>query len=62
MYIEKLEGTETLRMHSEVGKRAPMHCASVGKVLLAFLPRSEAVDILQQKGLPKHTVNTIKNE
>ncbi len=59
VYIEKLEGTETLRMHSKVGKRAPMHCTSVGKAILAYLPSSEVLEILDRKGLPEHTNKTI---
>jgi DNA-binding IclR family transcriptional regulator len=62
IYIEKLEGSETLRTHSQVGKRAPMHCTSVGKVILAYLPSREAMDIIEQKGLPKHTENTITDK
>ncbi|WP_246943120.1 IclR family transcriptional regulator [Bacillus pinisoli] len=59
VYIEKLEGTETLRMHSKVGKRAPMHCTSVGKAILANLPSSVVLDIVERKGLPMHTNKTI---
>lgn len=62
VYIEKLEGNETLRMHSQVGKRAPMHCTSAGKVILANLPREEAIEIIRQNGLPMHTEKTITNE
>ncbi|PWW28421.1 IclR family transcriptional regulator [Cytobacillus oceanisediminis] len=59
VYIEKLEGNETLRMHSKVGKRAPMHCTSVGKAILAYLPSSVVLDILERKGMPVHTDKTI---
>ncbi len=59
VYIEKLEGTETLRTHSRVGKRAPMHCTSVGKAILAHLPSTTVMDIIDRKGLPMHTENTI---
>ena len=59
VYIEKLEGNEILRMHSKVGKRAPMHCTSVGKAILAHLPHSEMLDILERKGMPVHTINTV---
>lgn len=59
VYIEKLEGNETLRMISQVGKRAPMHCSSVGKVILAHLPSSEVMRILDKHGLPEHTQYTI---
>ncbi|WP_019241905.1 MULTISPECIES: IclR family transcriptional regulator [Bacillus] len=59
VYIEKLEGNETLRTHSKVGRRAPVHCTSVGKVILAYLPTQEVISILEKTGLPKHTENTI---
>ncbi|MDQ0859334.1 IclR family transcriptional regulator [Bacillus sp. V2I10] len=62
VYIEKLDGSETLRMHSKVGKRAPMHCTSVGKAILAHLPSSVVLDILERKGLPMHTDKTITNK
>lgn len=59
VYIEKLEGNETLRMHSKVGSRAPMHCSGVGKVILAHLPISEASQIIERYGLARHTAHTI---
>ncbi|MEH7331860.1 IclR family transcriptional regulator [Neobacillus drentensis] len=62
VYIEKLEGNETLRMHSKVGKRAPMHCTSVGKAILAYLPSHVVLDILERKGMPMHTDKTITNK
>lgn len=62
VYIEKLEGNETLRTHSKVGKRAPVHCTSVGKVILAHLPEDEVVDIITKKGLEQHTENTITDQ
>ncbi|MEH6941022.1 IclR family transcriptional regulator [Bacillus sp. JJ722] len=59
VYIEKLEGNELLRMHSRVGKRAPMHCTSVGKAILAYLPTNVVSTILEEKGMPVHTKHTI---
>ncbi|MFD1436292.1 IclR family transcriptional regulator [Kroppenstedtia eburnea] len=59
VYIEKLEGNETLRMHSKVGSRAPMHCSGVGKVILAHLPEQEAVQIIERYGMAAHTAHTI---
>jgi IclR family KDG regulon transcriptional repressor len=46
-------------MCSYVGKRAPLHCTALGKVLLAFLPEEERKKILEQKELPRLTDNTI---
>ena len=59
VYIEKLEGNETLRTHSKVGKRAPMHCTSVGKAILAHLPEKDVLVIMERKGMPFHTAHTI---
>lgn len=59
VYIERLEGNETLRMHSKVGKRASMHCTSVGKAILAYLPASVVLDILERKGMAMQTDKTI---
>jgi len=62
VYIEKLDGNEALRMHSKVGKRAPMHCTSVGKAILAYLPANIVAGILERKGMPVHTDRTIINQ
>ena len=39
--IEVVDGWQTVRMHSWVGKRSPAHCSSMGKALLAGLPAAE---------------------
>ncbi|WP_045521985.1 IclR family transcriptional regulator [Neobacillus niacini] len=62
VYIEKLEGNETLRMHSKVGKRASMHCTSVGKAILAYLPTNDVLDILERKGMAIQTDKTIRKK
>jgi DNA-binding IclR family transcriptional regulator len=35
VYIDKIESTQTIRMYSRVGSRAPMYCTGVGKILLS---------------------------
>jgi DNA-binding IclR family transcriptional regulator len=62
VYIEKIEGNETLRTHSQVGRRVPMHCTSVGKVILAHLPIEDVLSIYDKKGLPRHTEQTITDK
>ena len=39
--IEVVDGWQTVRMHSWVGKRSPAHCSSIGKALLAGLSPAE---------------------
>ncbi|MFP3392668.1 IclR family transcriptional regulator [Brevibacillus sp. SIMBA_040] len=62
VYIEKLEGNETLRMHSKVGSRAPMHCTSVGKMILAHLPASDVAYVIDRHGMKPHTPHTITDK
>ncbi|MGD0915356.1 MAG: IclR family transcriptional regulator [Thermodesulfobacteriota bacterium] len=62
VYIDKVEldrHPSGLRMASRVGLRNPAHSCAVGKVLLAHLPAKELDRIINAKGLPKRTENTI---
>jgi DNA-binding IclR family transcriptional regulator len=47
--IEVVDGWQTVRMHSWVGKRSPAHCSSMGKALLAGLP-AEEIDARYPRG------------
>jgi len=62
LYLAKEESSQTIRMISYVGKRAPLHCTGLGKVLLAYLPEKERKRILFRKELPRLTENTITNK
>lgn len=46
LYIEKVEGTWSLRMPSSVGKRLPLNCTALGKVFLAGMDRAESHRII----------------
>lgn len=62
LYIDKVDlhpKQAGLQMVSRLGSRIQMHCCSVGKVLLAHLPDSLLEEIIQLKGLPPRTENTI---
>jgi IclR family transcriptional regulator, KDG regulon repressor len=41
VYIERLYGTHSLGIRSELGKRGPLHSTALGKAILAFIPTSE---------------------
>ncbi len=62
LYLAKEESSQTIRMISYVGKRAPLHCTALGKVLLAYLPEEERKKILAEKGLTRLTEKTITNQ
>jgi len=62
MYLAKEESFQTIRMISYVGKRAPVHCTALGKVLLTYLSAEERKKILGEKVLPRFTENTITDK
>ena len=62
LYLAKEESSQTIRMVSYVGKRAPLHCTSLGKILLAFLSSDKRNKILEKIELFKLTENTITNK
>ncbi|HET6263559.1 MAG TPA: IclR family transcriptional regulator [Usitatibacter sp.] len=58
LYIRILESRQAVRMSTIAGSRAPAHCTSVGKVLLAFQAAEVAKQIIEQ-GLKRYTPATI---
>jgi len=62
IYIAKEESSQAIRMRSYVGRKVPLHCTALGKVLLAYLPEKERKRILFRKELPRFTENTITDK
>jgi DNA-binding IclR family transcriptional regulator len=58
LYINKMESSKAVRMSSSVGSRAPAHCTSAGKALLAYQP-PEVVNQLIAGGLKAYTASSI---
>ena len=59
LYIDKRESGRSLRIVSQVGMRLPAHCTGVGKVLMAYLPPEQRAELINKKGLPRFTKNTL---
>lgn len=59
LYLDCIESTQRLRTYPVIGIRAPLHCTSVGKAILAFQEEDVIKRIVEEKGLPKKTDNTI---
>lgn len=57
-YIDKIESTQSIRMYSYIGSRAPIHCTAVGKVLLAY-QSEQTLERFLSPGLKAYTQNTI---
>jgi len=59
LYLGGIEKPSLPMVYTRFGKKAPVHCCSLGKVMLAYLPEPEVDRILKQKPLIKMTENTI---
>lgn len=58
VYIDKIDGQQSVRMASRVGYRMPIHSTSLGKCLLAACPESAWVEYVERVGLKPRTPNT----
>lgn len=60
VYIDKFESPDSrIRLNSQIGKRVPLHCTAVGKILLLGYGGEELQEYVERKGLNKFTKNTI---
>lgn len=60
VYIDVVDGPDKiLRTLQRIGKMAPMHCTGVGKLLLLNYSEEQLKSLVERKGLPKLTENTI---
>ncbi len=61
VYIDKFDGQHSVRMYSRIGRRAPLHCTAVAKVLLAALPVADRRSVANRIIYEPRTPNTITN-
>jgi len=59
IYIDKLDSVRSVRMYSQVGVPAALHCTAVGKVLLAAQPERQREALLASMIYHAYTPNTI---
>jgi DNA-binding IclR family transcriptional regulator len=59
VYIEKVEAPGFFKVNTWVGRRMYLHSTSVGKALLAWLPRHGVEALVREQGLKKRTPKTI---
>lgn len=61
-YIDTVEGPDRiLQTMQRIGKKAPMHCTGVGKILLLNYTEEDLKKFIKFKKLEKLTTNTITN-
>ena len=61
MYLERAEQFNSLRLYTQIGKREPLYCTALGKVLMSALPEDEFEHIAKQLSYIPYTPYTITN-
>lgn len=59
LYVHYVDGPLPVGVRSEPGRHGPLHCTSMGKVLLAFAPDDVRADLLDRVELTPHGPNSI---
>ena len=59
IYIDKIEPSRSVRMITRIGATNPVHCTSVGKAILAFLPEDRVADVLRRTRFERFTHRTV---
>jgi IclR family acetate operon transcriptional repressor len=67
IFIDRVEGTHPLRMHTYIGMRFPANCTASGKAIMAYLPEPElellvAGTLLARTNLSRTTAATLYAE
>jgi IclR family acetate operon transcriptional repressor len=62
LYLDKAESPQNLRIFSHIGRRTPLYCTAVGKVLLAWRPADEVRRLLAATPMARLTRRTITDE
>ena len=59
VYLYQSRGENAVNLYTHVGYRVTLHSSALGKAILAELPREQVAEIVEQRGLPAMTENTI---
>lgn len=59
LYLDRVEASWPFGLRFEPGSRVPLHCTSVGKLLLSIQPRRRRDQVIRATTLARYTENTI---
>ncbi|WP_416841799.1 IclR family transcriptional regulator [Haloferax sp. DFSO52] len=59
VYLYRSKGEQAVNLDTHAGMRVNMHCTSLGKAVLAYLPEERVDEIIEHRGLPARTPNTV---
>lgn len=57
--LERVDSAQAVRVPATLGRRSPLHCTAIGKVLLAYLPANRLMGVLGSARLKAYTPKTI---
>jgi IclR family KDG regulon transcriptional repressor len=60
VYVHVIESPRRVKLAAALGQSLPAHATASGKAILAFLPESELLNILE-RGMQQYTKNTIRS-
>ncbi|ADK80050.1 DNA-binding transcriptional regulator KdgR [Sediminispirochaeta smaragdinae] len=62
IYVHKVDAEYSLSLLSRIGKKAPLHCTALGKVLMAYSDEDTLREVLRGLSYREYTPKTINNE
>jgi DNA-binding IclR family transcriptional regulator len=62
IYLDKVEGSQPVRMYSQIGNASPIYCTGVGKAALSALPDDRLDAIISSVSFQHFTENTLTPE
>lgn len=62
IYIEKLDTIHPVRVYTKIGRRAPLYGGGCSRIILAFLPKKERDEYIQNVQLKQFAKNTITDK
>ncbi|MGW8460943.1 IclR family transcriptional regulator [Bacillus atrophaeus] len=48
IYVEKIEGTQTVRLYTAIGRRSPLYAGACARSILSFLPQEQIETYIRQ--------------
>jgi DNA-binding IclR family transcriptional regulator len=59
LYIDRIHSKYWVRLAAEIGKKDPLYCTAIGKLILSHLDEDELTDYMKRTEFLPRTVNTI---
>lgn len=59
IYLDKVEGRQSVRMYSQIGRASPLYCTGIGKAALSLLPEDGADRLIEAMLFQRFTPFTL---